>query len=288
MGVSRKKYEKERLYQRKYSEKLDDIRSLLYGKNKSFRPYISTKNSDYSETETKNFINRLISILEDNYKNAWSSLSEDEMILYRSFLYCAIRIVDNGPFWDGKDVAIFENILEMSKSMMASGVEKDGFNDYFFTYMDEAYQTLTGISMLEKRREKYNWYDKMTDEEKESDYYNGTPGLEPVPTEKELENHKDDWYFYEEEQKEEERLRAEWKKDFKNPKEFCNQYEILIDSYYKAYNFVQFEKNIENMLNEFLIEEGLTIFSDEDDFLEVYMLFKSIEKKAKGRYKEGE
>lgn len=144
--------EKEDIQYRKQKllDELDNISSMVYGKDKNFNTVICSANGNYSERKTNEFIDKLIEILENEYKNNLKCISPDTLKMYRSFLYCSIRLLDIGIppmlhrefFWAEGDMTIYDNILWLSEHV-SYACDLNGImfiSDDFFNRMDDVYE----------------------------------------------------------------------------------------------------------------------------------------------------
>ena len=177
---------------------IDELKSVLSGRNHSFVPYTHTADRKFSKERTECFIQRLLAFVQEKKERENAVFLEEERQVYESYLYCAIS--------------------------------------YCVCHFQEENMTFETILMMTEDFLLLKFRQMILDQERGE-----------LPKDDELERH------------------------------FMN-YSTLFDP---DYDFPDFEYDIWYMLNQFLYQEGLTLYGQGEYYLEAMACLRSAAKKLK-------
>lgn len=177
---------------------MDEMKSVLSGRNHSFVPYTHTAEKEFSKEKTEELIGRLLTYMQEKKESEDVVFLEEERQVYEGYLYCAISYC---VYHFQEEHMTFETILMMTEDFL----------------------------LLKFRQ-------MLLDQER---------GF--LPRDEDLERH------------------------------FMN-YGTLFDP---DYDFPNFEYDIWYMLTRFLYLEGLTLYGQEEYYLEAMACIRSATKKLK-------
>lgn len=292
-------------------EKVEALDRLLSGRDVSLLPLVRTETGRYSEKRTWALVEELLAALEkyrqylrhddqdDETELAPYRLPEQERSLYRSFLYCAIRMAAGNPWWIRGSYwpkGTFGDILALAKQ---TGYERkvDLYFDElyarggmwgFFAYMDDFYEALTGQKISttiteEEQLEAREWHQKEVQEWEESEDEMFSPEeLEKIYME-EYESLSDGEKQALDEEAEQNRKDAQekqaWVRAFPQKESFCQQYLLFRKLYFQ--NWSGLADSIEHMLDIYLYEHGASRLLEDDTYFYAYALFNKLLKQVK-------
>lgn len=299
----------------KIKEKIKELESLMTGVRCSILPYVTEESGAYSEEKLERFIGGLIDCLEQ-YKE--HTLNENEKKLYESFLYCTIRGVTadlwhyhtGAPYWIAP-CRTYEDIISMAEdpeTLRIQNPEELHFEEIynplelggFFAYMNHVYMLLTGEHIEqditdEERETVRNLYPEAVAIEKS---WEEREAIEKCLTQEELdmaaqeeeawsELYAEEELYEQEEYEETEKYRTEWVQGFGDIRPFCEHYKRYRELYFKA-DKSSFAADIRDMIDVFLMEQGISCFGDEDKFILAYTLADQSYRHIKKKLSEGE
>lgn len=257
---------------RKIHNLVNELECCIGGQLLPILPYITNQQGKYSERKTISFVNQIVTGCE--------IINENQYDFYKSLFYCAIRVAttpyiiyENGNIFgliensDNIDTSFSDLIhfMHAEDCFIDENIHRYPINSLFATAMTKIYEVLSGttskntsilfdscIDFFEDELETENMFE-------EPDWshmpeFATNPGKLGLSLEDE----------YEELQKSE-NLRL--KKSFPSPVVYCKQFETLIDLFEQNYKFEIFNYHIQRMIDHFLTEQGLTLYSDEDAYI---------------------
>lgn len=177
---------------------IDEMKSVLSGRNHSFVPYTHTADRKFSKEKTFSFIQQLLAYIQEKKEREDAVFLEEERQVYEGYLYCAVS--------------------------------------YCASHFQEEHMTFETILMMTEDFLLLKFRQMLLDQER---------GY--LPKDEELERH------------------------------FMN-YSTLFDP---DYDFPDFEYDIWYMVNQFLYDEGLTLYGQEEYYLEAVACIKSATRKLK-------
>ena len=262
-------YRRERL-----GAQMDRLEQLVSGSGEKLLPLVRTPSGAHSESGTRALIEDLLYALETAGQHA---LSRKDRALFSSFLYCAIRIAEEDPWWLVDVSGKFQDILRLGESLRPShkaelcymemyrSPELDGF----FGCMDELFFLFSGTRIKdtfpeEERGQIRNLHseesaelEEMRREIVENQAFPDGDGLEACfPDE-------DD---YEQEEREAQR---KWAAGFAEKEKFCGEY-LKFRSLYFDEEGSRFPDRLRQMLEIYFAERGASLYLNDDAFFEAY------------------
>lgn len=327
MGITAKQIERLEYRKERLLSEARKLEYLLSGRNISLGPKLRGEDGSHSEEKTWDLIEQLIGALEKYEKYTKCdildegdvtmeeidhAMPEEQKRFYRSFLYCALRVIEEGVVWPCEEWmprSTFDSVLRlvektpfyMDKYELYFS-ELYEFTNGFFYYMDEAYHSLNGNSIVstisqadrEEVRKRYAY--------QVNDYEMGVSGREEEMensglsrkelAELERQAAEAEWSsLSESEQKEnQDELRnyEEWKERFPEKERFCRQYELCRDLYFERLIRPQeLAFQIERMMDVYLLEQGDSRFMDHDAFFYAFALLRRTVKQTRDLLLEG-
>lgn len=320
--VERLQYRKERL-----AERASRLEFLLSGRGTSLLPLVQTKTGKHSEKRTWALVEDLLAALEKYevylhcLKNgveedrpltaADGHLPEQERTFYRSFLYCALRVMENDhPFWIWGREGTFKDLLGLTESAADykeklelhaeelywgnSGEPTGGF----FDCMDHLYEAITGRpitdTLSEEDRHAAEERVLTQKKEEEADWAAFLKDLDMTEEEYETASREINEQLGEtlaEEPEREEQAPVQkgrnkvWSEAFPNKDMLCQQYLLCRELYFQA-DRRNLSDRLKNALDFYLYEHGQSSYLEDDTFFYTYALLnkviKQIENLPKG------
>lgn len=238
---------------------LQQLESCACGYDRTVMPFITNRQEQYSEKKTLQLINRLTD----------GSCPASLRSFYKSMLYCAIRCfstpctVQSGsvtlgvynPSFTFGDLINYMHSEELDTSeqhgqSISLGTLKRPVDGFLSTNMTALYVFLSGQKKPEPDLLDGEFIPLHTSEVED----------EPVcPAEEEMAD-----AYYEEYSVE---TPCQLEQPFPSPEEYCRHYENILRLFPEQYSQAQFDQHMADMVNHFLAEQELTIFSDADTHL---------------------
>lgn len=181
---------------------IDEMKSVLSGRNHSFVPYTHTGEKNFSTEKTNALIGQLLEYLQEKKESEGLGFPEKERQVYEGFLYCAISYCS---YYFQEEHMTFETILIMTEDFLLLKFRQ--------MLLDQQMGCIPGDENLEKHFKNY-----------------GT---------------------------------------------------LFNPDYNPDYDFPDFEYDIWYMLTRFLYLEGLTLYKQEEYYLEAMACIRSTTKKLK-------
>ncbi len=298
---------------RKSSQKIKELESLLTGRQTSIMPHVQDETGAYSENKIQDFIKKLLESLKRykqyETKNPKYKLSDNEKEFYTAYLYCTIRGMSDSVYGAYVSIApciTYEDIVNMAKNPETVRIHTPEELHYeelyepvtggFFGYMDETYELLTGenIAVTITEEEKSRVFKMYPDAKEIESQQKELEEIEAGISEEDYaEIMKDDYGFGEVEAeiddfiKEIEDERQKWAQNFGDIASFCEHYKKYRKTYFEVERY-HFAADIENMMDLFLMEQGISCFGDEDAFLKAYTMIGQSYTRMKKLLREGE
>ena len=94
---------------------IDEMKSVLSGRNHSFVPYTHTVEKTFSKEKTNALIERLLEYIQEKKESEDVEFSEKERQVYEGFLYCAISYCS---YYFQEEHMTFETILMMTEDFL--------------------------------------------------------------------------------------------------------------------------------------------------------------------------
>lgn len=265
-------------------EKAERVEFLLSGRSRPVLPEMTDENGLYSEEKTQVLINRLLECARFYYQvRRQAELKVKDQACLRSFFYCALRLSASRPAWLPEIRGAFQDLLTCARrmyypnriSLCYEELCNPARNNDFFSWMDECYERLTGLSITSRisnvdeqlAREAY-WEDiaKLNNE------LGGLLAFDPDDVES---CYPEDWDEQEEQWIEEERerewarenqRRQDWARDFPEPQRFCQHYLLLRELYFDTRAQDTLPQTVEQALDALLQEWSDSYFLDDAVF----------------------
>lgn len=298
-------FRKERLL-----SKTKRLEYLLSGRSRSLLPEVQTKEGKHSEEKTWQFIGRLIEALE-KYEKCHLCDEDDELIeevdyempkaqkaFYECFLYCAIRVAEENPWWVLMTRGSFDDILKLAEQtqyyddkyeLFFQESYKEGEIEGFFFCMDELYKAFMGKEItstigekdLNEMKKRYSYELEMM-EFADSDYWEAY--YEQFGDMSEEEQAEAQWKSMSpaerkialkraEEKEKREQRKKEWIEKFEEKTLFCEKYEQCRELYFQVVVRPRdLTHKIERMMDVYLYEQKDSSFMDDDIFFYTYAL----------------
>lgn len=298
---------------RKAEEKIKELEGLFTGRQSSILPWMQDAPGIYSEEKLQAFLQKLLDSLEryKQYENkdADYRIKHKERDFYEAYLYCTIRGIASSRWGASAWVTscrTYEDIINMARdpeTMRIHTPEELYYEEIyepvtggFFGYMDETYELLTGVDITESitKEEKsnvYKLYPKALDIEREREE---RKSLEDSISEEEyqemLENLEEKDPMEQEIDEfigEIDENRKKWVQGFGDITLFCKYYKKYRKIYFEVERY-HFVSDIEHMIDVFLMEQKISCFGSEDDFLKAYTMTDRTWIRLKKLLKEGE
>lgn len=297
--IERLEFRKERLL-----EKSRRLESLISGRSVSLMPLIRTKTGKHSEKRTWLFINALTDALEkyEKYRNLEEEpdfeLSPEERTFYKSFLYCAIRIAEEKPWWLLMSEGTFDDILKLAENTLYHAKHQLHFYelykrpalDGFFFYMDELYELFTGTAVtltideeeLSEVKRLYASEIEFLDSEDPAyleEYEKAFAGMSSAEiTLRELDalspaQMKEGILEAQRDAKEQEE-KQKWAEHFSEKELFCSQYLLCRKLYFETGADHDFPRRIERMTDIYLYEHEISSFLNDELFFSAYAMLR--------------
>ena len=269
--------------------KANQIVRMISGRDKSLLPLVRTPRGRYSEAQTQKLVKGLAKATEHPHM---------DKEFFESFLYCVVRLAERGPSrfhaggldW-GVD-GVFQELLDLAVTVDPWGDRYDRWHQEFgageglsacFAVMDDLYEKFSG-EPIERALA------KLLPEvpEKAAARY----GLEPEDTEEPV-----SWKEYQEEEYPEEyeefdRQDAlemeEWEMSFPAKESFCQAYLLCRRRCFETENIRGLAPLVEQSLDIFLHQAGISGYLKDDDFFLAYGLLEQSAKKLRDLLKEAQ
>lgn len=273
MGATLTKEQLESLNYRR--ERLDAqmarLSRWLSGSGQTLLPLVRTQSGAHSERGTWNLIEALLEALE---AAEGRPLPEAERGLFRSFLYCAIRISEERPWWLTEANGSFHDILRFGESLrpgtqlelyymeLYHSLELDGF----FGCMDELYWLFSGNRIEDTLHEGERRQVRMLHPEEAAllEEARKENVADQIPADLDgLFADEDDY-----EQMEREAQRA-WVSAFADKEILCREYLRFRTLYFDTAHS-RFPTRLRQMLDAYLAGQGLSLLLNDDVFFQVY------------------
>ena len=242
---------------------LVQLESCACGYDRPVMPFITNRQEQYSAKKTMQLINRLTDFPESGYAN---SCPAPRRSFYKSMLYCAIRCFSTpctihsgsvtlgvySPAFTFGDLIKYMHSEEQDASesyerSISFGILKRPVNGFLAANMTALYVYLSGQEEPKPNLLDGEFIPLHTSEAEDEAF---------CPDEEEME----DTYY---EERLEEPL-CQLEQPFPFPEEYCQHYENILRLFPEYYCKELFDRHMEDMINHFLTEQNLTIFSDGD------------------------
>ena len=276
-------------------EKAEKVEFLLSGRSRSVLPEVTDEEGLYSEEKTQALVNRLLECVQFYCRTRrHAELNVKEQACLRSFFYCALRLSGSQPAWLPEITGAFQDLLLCARrmyypnriSLCYEELCNPARDNDFFSWMDECYELLTGLSITSRisdvdeqlAREAY-WED-IAELTKELD---DPPVFDPNDAES---CYPEDWDELEEQRIEEEReeerarenrQRQDWAKSFPEAQRFCLCYLHLRELYFDTKVQDTLPQIVERALDAFLQERSDSYFLDDAVFSSARKLLDDVE-----------
>lgn len=238
---------------------LGQLEACACGYDRPVMPFITNRQEQYSEKKTMQLINRLTA----------DSCPDSLRGFYKSMLYCAIRCfstpctVQSGsvtlgvynPSFTFGDLINYMHSQELDTSeqhgqSIAFGTLKRPIDGFLSTNMTALYVFLSGRKKPEPDLLDGEFIPLHTSEIEDDPF---------CPDEEEMADEYYEEYF--------EEAPCQLEQPFPSPEEYCQHYENILRLFPEQYSQAQFDQHMADMVNHFLAEQELTIFSDADTHL---------------------
>lgn len=265
------------------------LEGLLSGGGKSLRPLVRTESGVHWERGVWRLIDQLLEALEAAEAR---KLPEKERALFSSFLYCAIRVAEEDPWWITRTSGTFSDILRLGKSLWTrSKVELCYMEVYgviwglegFFGHMDELYRLFSGQHIKKTFSEaERQWIRAFNPEEsaaiekkwRESEELEELlPGLDEDPEAPAA--------YDEDEAQREWEAQTDWVASFADKEVLCRQYLRFRGLYFDEAG-LRFPQRLRRMLDVYLAGQGVSAYLDDDAFFETYAQLDEIARRLRG------
>lgn len=267
MALSKSEERKRTFREVRFREMMKDVEMHAKGFDTKLRPLTLTPAGRYSEANTVRLVRGMV---DKNYMVI--EKKPEEYSFYESLLYCAVRALttEYALEWGGwnADWPSFGELL-----------------DHLHTRHEETFRNQDGMLWQGEIKMGVSWmmhaaladiYSALTDGKKlpGSDVLQGefTPTAEPFE-EPQPEDYLDPEEAAEEIETQEmyAQMAAEQAKELKRSfpaaDSFCRHYENLVRLYPKQFKFLYHDSMVKRMIEGYLQEKGLNIFSDEESYL---------------------
>lgn len=257
---------------RKFNELINELERCVSGRSLSLLPYTTNQQSKYSERKTMSLINQILNGLDTSNKGMHN--------FYKSLFYCAIRaittpyiIYESGNIFglienaDNIDTTFSDLIhcMHSEDCFIGESLHRYPIDSTLANVMTTLYEVLSG-----KKQEKSNVLFDSRIDYSENELEMEDELEEPTwATMKECIDDSDILHdsLYDEYKELQESENIHIKKTFPSSAEYCKQFETLIDQFEQNYKFDFFNHHIEKMIDHFLTEQGLTLYSNEDAYV---------------------
>lgn len=273
------------LRKRKFRNLLGELESCISGQLFPLLPYISNRQGNYSEQKTKQLVNHILNNLETSNENLFG--------FYRSLFYCAIRaattpysVTECGSIFgiigdpDQIDTTFSDliSLLHAEDVYIMEDLIRLPMDSTLATVMTALYEVLS-----ENKTEKSNpLFGKVFHED-----ISDKPNWAAFPESIDDKNEPFDSFFdeYLDFQKNE-NLRI--RKTFPSANDYCKEFENLISQFEENFQFEIINNHIHEMIDHFLTDQGLSLYSDEDAYITLCTYIKKTIKTGKQLHTKGE
>ncbi|MDE6748706.1 MAG: hypothetical protein K2K21_06550 [Lachnospiraceae bacterium] len=281
-----------------FEREMEHLKNLMYGRCVTVWNYMTDSQGKYSEERTIGLIEQIINEIRYRRMHIWDfDKHADKLTFYKNILYCVLRAYTSNytecsggnRFGYGKpEEILFFDILSAFED--STGELLDG-NVVFL--METLYEIFTGrsicLDVLNAEREKMEQTEKYTAETE--DMYTGKPMEEALAEELGYnieEIREEEQSFIEEEENLAQAEREKVCKQFADKEHFCHSLDEVY-CYLKetpiSYNQVRLE--IKALVDGFLSDIGLSVFQDEDAYVEAMVQLKKTIRTAQKYTEDG-
>lgn len=243
----------------------------LSGSGHKLLPLVRTQAGSHSEHGTWDLIEALLEALEGAEGRP---LPEEERKLFSSFLYCAIRVAEERPWWLAETSGRFHDILRCAENLrphsklelydmeLYHSLELDGF----FGCMDELYWLFSGKHIEDTIHEEDRQQVRMLHPEEAALLEEAQREAVADQTPTELEGLFADEDDYEQMEREEQKA---WVSAFADKEALCREY-LRFRALYFDTAHSRFPQRLRQMLDAYFAGQGLSLFLNDDAFFQAY------------------
>lgn len=268
--------------QTKFQKLLSELEHSVSGLALPILPYIRTQQGKYSQRKTVALINCILDGLDVN----------DQKLLdfYHSLLYCSIRVLSIAYIlYDerGNSFALAEDqtnidptfsdlveLLHCDDRYLFEGVRKQPLNELLAETMIAVYEVLS-----EKKCDKsFILFGRI---DYDPDYFL-EPSWADYPDDVDAFQNQEESFdpILEEQKLQKDQQNSRLKREFSYPDEYCQHFETILNQFEDYFDFKFFNTHIQNMINNFLASQGLSIFNDENSYITICTYIKKTIKKS--------
>lgn len=284
-------------YDKQYIQnKFDVVKGILGGRMESLYPYLRDSDGNFSKQKAQALIEELIQILRYEREEKNMKLTGKEQQFYECFLFLSFRLIEVGSYeqyverYDYKSnyKGCFQDVVRLSKMVnyYATSMEELLYQEMFYTsngffeIVDEMIEQLTDQNIIDyigyqATKEQLERYDRessndigiddidfqeawLIEEAMASGAYDYDDSSVTMSDE-EIEEEQRQLEIY---CKQVEEAKNKIKKRFGNADDFCDTYLQYRNLYFSCYQPGAFEREIEDMLDGYLMLSGKSYYED--------------------------
>ncbi|MBD5494474.1 MAG: hypothetical protein HDR12_08915 [Lachnospiraceae bacterium] len=278
-----------------FEREVERLKNLMYGRCVPVWKYMTDSQGKYSEERTIGLIDKIIDEARYSRMHIWDfEKHEDKLTFYKNILYCVLRAYTSdytecsggNRFGYGKpEEILFSDILSAFED---SGGELLDGNAVFF--MENLYEILTGRPIcLDVLNAGSGKTENITVETEDA--------LTVISMEEALaeelgynieEIRGEEQSFIEEEEKLARAEREKVRKQFAAKEHFCQSFdEIYCYLKEKPISYKQMRSEMKTLIDDFLSDSGLSVFQDEDAYVEAMVQLKKTIRTAQKYTEDG-